>query len=101
MTTTTLAAAVALAAMTLPMTAIALPAAPHAVTSATPSITHQIADYDYDGDRGWHHRRSGWRHGHRHGDRGFGRCRSWRHECADRWDWGSRRFYRCLWRHGC
>jgi hypothetical protein len=29
------------------------------------------------------------------------RCRYWRHECADRWGWGTGRYYRCLWRHGC
>jgi hypothetical protein len=29
------------------------------------------------------------------------RCRAWRRECADRWGWGSERFHRCLWRHGC
>ena len=28
-------------------------------------------------------------------------CRYWRHECADRWGWGTRRYYRCLRRHGC
>jgi hypothetical protein len=32
---------------------------------------------------------------------GYGYCRSWRHECAARWGWGTRNFYRCLWRHGC
>jgi len=30
-----------------------------------------------------------------------GRCRAWRHECADRWGWGTWRFRRCLIRHGC
>lgn len=30
-----------------------------------------------------------------------GRCRAWRHECADRWGWGGPGFRRCLWRHGC
>jgi hypothetical protein len=28
-------------------------------------------------------------------------CRSWRHECADRWGWGNWRYERCLRRHGC
>ncbi len=28
-------------------------------------------------------------------------CRRWRWRCADRWGWHTRRFYRCLWRHGC
>jgi hypothetical protein len=31
----------------------------------------------------------------------YGYCRAWRWECADRHGWRSRRFYRCLWRHGC
>jgi hypothetical protein len=30
-----------------------------------------------------------------------GRCRYWRHECAERWGWGTPRYYRCLWRHDC
>ncbi|HEY7670508.1 MAG TPA: hypothetical protein VH852_07720 [Hyphomicrobium sp.] len=29
------------------------------------------------------------------------RCRKWRHKCAWRWGVGTRRYYRCLWRHGC
>lgn len=29
------------------------------------------------------------------------RCRVWRHECAERWGWGSPRWYRCLSRHAC
>jgi hypothetical protein len=29
------------------------------------------------------------------------RCRYWRHECAQRWGWGTGRYYRCLWRHDC
>jgi hypothetical protein len=28
-------------------------------------------------------------------------CRYWRRECAERWGWGTPRFYRCLWRHDC
>jgi hypothetical protein len=32
---------------------------------------------------------------------GHRRCRYWRRECASRWGWGSRGYYRCLWRHGC
>jgi hypothetical protein len=31
----------------------------------------------------------------------FRGCRFWRHECADRWGWRTRMFYRCLWGHGC
>jgi hypothetical protein len=30
-----------------------------------------------------------------------GYCVSWRHECAARWGWHTRGFYRCLARHGC
>jgi hypothetical protein len=32
---------------------------------------------------------------------GGGYCWRWRHICADRWGWGSGRFYRCLAIHGC
>lgn len=35
------------------------------------------------------------------GHRRYGYCRAWRHECADRWGWGTWRFQRCLARHGC
>jgi hypothetical protein len=28
-------------------------------------------------------------------------CRRWRHECADRWGWRTRNYFRCLARHGC
>jgi hypothetical protein len=31
----------------------------------------------------------------------IGRCRAWRHECADRWGWRTARWHRCLARHGC
>ena len=36
-----------------------------------------------------------------YGNRRYGYCRSWRHECAERWGWGTWRFNRCLARHGC
>lgn len=42
---------------------------------------------------GYRHRHWYWRH------RGY--CWRWRHICADRWGWGSWRYYRCLRRHGC
>ena len=32
--------------------------------------------------------------GHRH-------CRYWHDECAARWGWRTRMYYRCLARHGC
>ena len=28
-------------------------------------------------------------------------CRHWRHECADRFGWRSRGYFRCVARHGC
>jgi hypothetical protein len=31
----------------------------------------------------------------------FPYCRFVRRECAERWGWGTRRFYRCLERRGC
>jgi hypothetical protein len=31
----------------------------------------------------------------------YGRCRHWRHECAQRWGWRTPRYFRCLERHGC
>jgi hypothetical protein len=33
--------------------------------------------------------------------RGYRNCRYWRHECAYRWGWGTRRYHRCLWRQDC
>jgi hypothetical protein len=50
-----------------------------------------------------HHHRRHWRHG-----RGFivlgvgaSHCSIWRRQCAHRWGWHTRAYYRCLWRHGC
>lgn len=37
--------------------------------------------------------RTHWRYRHH--------CRYWHRECAWRWGWRTRGFYRCLWRHGC
>ena len=31
----------------------------------------------------------------------YRRCRAWRHECAARWGWRSRQYFRCVNRHGC
>jgi hypothetical protein len=31
----------------------------------------------------------------------YRRCHFWHRECAARWGWRTRGFYRCLWRHGC
>ena len=30
-----------------------------------------------------------------------GYCGGWRAECAARYGWQTRAYYRCLWRHGC
>ncbi|KAB2939723.1 MAG: hypothetical protein K8F92_05500 [Hyphomicrobium sp.] len=30
-----------------------------------------------------------------------GYCGRWSWRCAKRWGWGTRKYYRCLWRHGC
>ena len=32
---------------------------------------------------------------------GYSYCGGWRSECGARWGYGTRGFYRCLWRHGC
>ena len=32
---------------------------------------------------------------------GWGYCRRWRHECAERWSWRTRHYFICLRRHGC
>jgi hypothetical protein len=32
---------------------------------------------------------------------GWGHCRRWRNECAERWGWGTRHFRWCVQRHGC
>ena len=72
---------VALAALAIPASASTLsPQSSTAQSIADANLTQQV-----------HYR---W-----HG--GYRRCGFWRHECAGRWGWGSRRFHRCLWRHGC
>jgi hypothetical protein len=48
----------------------------------------------------WHHRH--WRHRHLHFySYAYGGCFYWRNECAERWGYHTRQYYRCLWRHGC
>jgi hypothetical protein len=65
------------------------------------SLLHQASS------RHRHRRHAHYRHRHRHGHvhfrsgRGISYCGAWRAECAGRWGWGTRSFYRCLWRHGC
>lgn len=48
-----------------------------------------------------HWRRRGYGYGYGAYWKHRGRCYAWRHECADRWGWGTRKFHRCLVRHGC
>lgn len=79
---------------------MAAAATPSFAGPVAPGLSHGngnvITVADWDGPRGdwrWRHRR--WE------GRRFNRCRGWRHECADRWGWGTWRFERCLARHGC
>lgn len=77
---------------------MAVSAAPSEAAQLTPHVTYQnqsLAQQVYH--RRWHGPR--W-HGF-YGYRVHNSCRYWRHECAERWGWGSRQFYRCVWRHGC
>lgn len=74
------------------------------------------------GHGGHHHHYRHFRHHHRHhglhlyryrpyayyygggyvaGYGGGGYCSTWREECADRWGWRTRGYYRCMYRHGC
>jgi hypothetical protein len=90
-------AAACLALATLSLPAVSSAAAPSGASQSTATIGAQFAlteKVQYRGE--W--RRGGWNRG-RGG--GWGRCRAWRNECADRWGWGGPRFRRCLWRHGC
>ena len=31
----------------------------------------------------------------------YAHCRWWRRECSVRWGWGTWRFHRCMYLHGC
>jgi hypothetical protein len=28
-------------------------------------------------------------------------CGKWTRKCTRRWNWGTKRYARCMWRHGC
>ena len=89
-------AAASLALATLSLPAVSSAAALSGASQSTATIGAQSAlteKVQYRGE--W--RRDRWSGG----GGGWGRCRAWRHECADRWGWGGPRFRRCLWRHGC
>jgi hypothetical protein len=34
-------------------------------------------------------------------DKAAYRCGRWSWRCSKRWGWGSPRYARCMWRHGC
>ena len=74
------------------MAAATTPAAAAPVVPEISPSQSQVELAGYWRDRGWGHHR--WRGG-------WGYCRGWRHECANRWGWGTWRFRRCLARHGC
>jgi hypothetical protein len=86
----------AAATLALTMVAAATPssAAPYGrhTTHVAPEVR---VDVRHGGRHFGHHH---WNHGRRHV---WNQCRAWRHECADRWGWGTWRFQRCMARHGC
>jgi hypothetical protein len=65
----------------------------------------QIRDDDYDRDRHIRHDedhdRGYWWWKTRRYERDGDSCREARHECAERFGWGTWRFERCVDRHGC
>jgi hypothetical protein len=102
----TLAAGViALGAAFAPIGASAAPALPQSkLVTAPDALVHQVGRRHHG-----HHRHHGhFRRHHHHRGRifigvgvGGGYCSTWRYECARRWGWHTRGYYRCLWRHGC
>jgi hypothetical protein len=76
-----LAAGAAFASHVTPAAAVPAAGSQQSVVTDGSSLVEQV------------HRRRYWRYP--------GRCFAWRHECADRWGWGTWRFERCLARHGC
>ncbi len=97
----------AMAALAVPGGASAASLPVEAAKSA--AETSAVDKAHYREHRHWRHRHHDHRWHHRHyrrdyfygGGGGYGRCRAWRHECAERWGWGGHGFRRCLWRHGC
>jgi hypothetical protein len=66
---------------------LAAAVAPHATSAAslTPQSTLRVTEAD-----GSLVQKTQWNY-----------CRRWRHECAERWGWRTRGFFRCMARHGC
>ncbi len=93
-----MAMAVALMAGTAPSEAA--PRLPH-MSASNQAVTQVRDDYeDYDRGMRRRHHNDDYRPWHRR-HRAFDGCRATRHMCADRFDWGSWRFRRCVRRHGC
>lgn len=94
-----IASALAGAAILFGMAAAATPSLAGPAVPNIPAANNLVTTVaDWDGPRrdwGWRQRRYRWE------GRRFRRCRGWRHECADRWGWGTWRFDRCMARHGC
>jgi hypothetical protein len=93
--------AMAVAMMAATTASEAAPRLPH--MSASSDLVTQVRD-DYDEyEHGMRRRHEGdyrpWRSRRHH--REFDGCRATRHMCAERFDWGSWRFRRCVRRHGC
>jgi len=98
----TLALGLAAATVLGPQLAMAAPVTSGDHMSARP-LVEGVRD-DHDGRGNWHRRDEvrrdfdGPRFGRWHR---FNRCRFVRHACADRFDWGSWRYQRCVWHRGC
>lgn len=90
--------------------AAAFPGASKAGTETASTVEHvRHRGHRHRGHRHHHH------HHHRHFRRhrhfhyyggyydgyGYGHCTRVRHGCADRFGWGSRKFYRCVYSRGC
>lgn len=83
----------------------ALPQTRLPVADVDTSVVQQVRHYRRYRFARLHHHRFARVHRHRYiyGYYGGGRsyCSAWRYNCAARWGWQTRRFYRCLWAHGC
>jgi hypothetical protein len=90
----------AAAALLTPVAASASIAGPLTTATSTPASMVQSAQWwrwrrdDDDRDRYWRYR--DWRY-----DGSWRRCRYQRHRCAERYDWGTWEYRRCVRWHGC
>jgi hypothetical protein len=94
---------VAMAAAFTPASAApAMPQTKIDVAADAGSLVQQVQHRHHHHHHHWRHRHHHHHHYHRYrGGYVVSYCATWRHECAARWGWGTRGFYRCLWRHGC